>query len=49
MVSAILSVLGVFIGILICAVIVGVGLFSGAYKLLKKIVLAIIGLFKKDK
>ena len=47
MMSAILSVLGVFIGILIVAVLVGVGFATGVYKLLKGIITGVIGLFNK--
>ena len=48
MISAILSVLGIFIGILIVAVLIGTGFAVGAYKLLKGIIGGITGLFKKN-
>lgn len=48
MISAILSVLGIFIGVLIVAVLIGTGFAVGAYKLLKGIIQAIVGLFKKS-
>lgn len=48
MISAIFSVLGVFLGLLIVAVLIGTGFAVGAYKLLKGIIGAVVGLFKKE-
>ena len=48
MISAILSVIGIFIGILIVAVLIGTGFAVGAYKLLKGIISGVVGLFKKN-
>lgn len=49
MLSAIFSVIGVFIGLLIVAVLIGTGFAVGAYKLLKGIIGGVIGLFSKKK
>lgn len=49
MISMIFSVLGIFLGIIIVALIVAAGFAGGAYKLLKAIIRGIKGLFVDSK
>lgn len=47
MISTLLSTLGVFLGIMLIILVVGLGFISGAFKLLKVILSPIVGLFRK--